>query len=417
MADIGVIAPQPVLAAWRRVLRSTGLAVLQGTAGTILVTAEGGAGWRVARAAAAVALTVGAVAGLRRGARVRGWTAVLFGLVGVVVGAGIAPAHLSKTGLTVRGVAATVVALTGLALAVAGAVALVRAARGWRKLLALPAAAVVAQFVLLPLPQSIAATNVPPTSSGGRTPAAVGLAYEDVVLHTDDGVPLSAWYVPSANGAAVVLLHGAGSTRASVIDHAAVLAGAGYGVLLVDTRGHGASGGRAMDFGWYAVPDVGAAVSDLARRSDVDHERIGVVGLSMGGEQALTAAAVDARVRAVVAEGVGRRSPADLASLPGGVRGQVQRAVEWLTFTGADLLTDAAPPIGLRAAVARIAPRPVLLVAGRGEVDGARYYQAGAPASTELWALPTTGHTRGLVDLRAQWTTRVTEFLNRTLRR
>jgi dienelactone hydrolase len=402
---------------WNRHFMLVTLALVLGAAGVVLVAADGAPGWRMARAAVVVATTAGAVAGLSRGtSRIRGWTALAWGLVGVVVGIGIAPAHLTKAGLTAPGGAGLVMLLSGLTLTVVGTVILVRAARGWRKLLALPVAAVIAQFVLLPLPQSVAATNVPPTSSGTRTPAAAGLAYEDVVLRAADGVRLAAWYVPSSSGAAVVLLPGAGSTRASVIDHAAVLADAGYGVLLVDTRGHGASGGRAMDFGWYAVPDVGAAVTHLVDRSDVDDQRIGVVGLSMGGEQALTAAAVDPRIRAVVAEGAERRAPADLASLPGGLRGGIQRAVEWLTFTAADLLTDAAPPPGLREAVAAIAPRPILFIAGRGEIDGVRYFRDAAPASTGLWALPDTPHTKGLAEHRTQWTTRVTGFLDRALR-
>jgi alpha-beta hydrolase superfamily lysophospholipase len=69
--------------------------------------------------------------------------------------------------------------------------------------------------------------------------------------------------VPSANGAAVVLLHGAGSTRSDVLDQAAVIAGAGLGVLMLDARGHGESGGRAMDFGWFGDEDIAAATTFL----------------------------------------------------------------------------------------------------------------------------------------------------------
>ena len=109
------------------------------------------------------------------------------------------------------------------------------------------------------------------------------------------------------NHAAVVLLHGAGSTRSSVLDHAVVLANHGYGVLLFDARGHGRSGGRAMDFGWYGDKDVTAAVSFLQTRPDVDDDLIAAVGLSMGGEEAIGAAASDRRIRAVVAEGATHR--------------------------------------------------------------------------------------------------------------
>jgi uncharacterized protein len=407
------VAPAPPSGATGRPAAPVLVAVVQGVAFVVLVAADGIPPWRALRAVVVVAGTVAATAGLRRASRsVRGWTAVGWGLAGLVTGLGIAPAHLSKSGATTG----AALLFAGLALAAYGTVVLVRAARGWHKLLAVPAAALVAQFVLLPVPQSIAATNVPPTSSGAPTPAAAGLTYEDVVVHTRDGIPLVAWFVSGPNRAAVVLLHGAGSTRGAVVDHAAVLARHGYCVLLLDTRGHGASAGRAMDFGWYGVPDVAAAVSHLVGRSDVDADRIAVVGLSMGGEQAITAAAADRRIRAVVAEGVERRSTGDLETLPSGVGGAVQRAVEWTVFTVADLLTEAAQPIGLADAFARTAPRPILLIAGRGGVDGARQYRAAAPVSTQLWELPDTPHTQGLARHPDQWSARVTAFLDSALR-
>jgi alpha-beta hydrolase superfamily lysophospholipase len=65
-----------------------------------------------------------------------------------------------------------------------------------------------------------------------------------VAFRTADGVQLSAWYIPPRNGAAVLLLPGAGSTRAAVLSQGAVLARHGYGALLLDGRGHGRSGGH-----------------------------------------------------------------------------------------------------------------------------------------------------------------------------
>ena len=108
---------------------------------------------------------------------------------------------------------------------------------------------------------------------------------------TADGVRLSAWHVPSANGAAVVLRHGATSTRSNTLDEMVVLARHGYGVLATDARGHGRSGGMAMDWGWLGDLDTAAAVTYLSRRPDVDAHRIAVPGLSLGGEEALGAAA------------------------------------------------------------------------------------------------------------------------------
>ena len=192
--------------------------------------------------------------------------------------------------------------------------------RGGGGCLSCPGLFVAFAVAVWTLGQAVAATNVPPTSVGSATPADRGMSYRDVEFETADGVALSGWYVPSTNGAAVVLMHGAGSTRSGVLDQAAVLADHGFGVLLFDARGHGRSGGRAMDFGWYGDQDTSAAVSFLQAQPDVDDQRIAAMGMSMGGEQAIGAAAADPRIGAVVAEGATNRVAGDKAWLSEQVR-------------------------------------------------------------------------------------------------
>jgi len=206
-----------------------------------------------------------------------------------------------------------------------------------------------------------------------------------------------------------------------VLDHAAVLAHHGYGVLLADARGHGESDGRAMDFGWYGDEDGAGAVSFLERQPDVTGGRIGVLGLSMGGEEAIGAAGADPRIQGVVAEGATNRMLADKAWLSDeyGWRGTLQRGVEWLTFGAADLLSEASPPMSLRASAAAADPRPMLLIAGGAVPDeepAARYIAAGAPDSVEVWVAPDTGHTDALDRHPDEWEARVTAFLRSALR-
>ena len=171
----------------------------------------------------------------------------LLGVLATAVGIGIGLPHAAKAGLSVLTVAGLVAFGAGLVLLLIAAMRLGKRLRSWRRLLVIPIALVLLVFVVAPLAIAVAATNVPRTAVGSTTPADLGLSYENVTFRTADGVDLAGWYVPSANGAAVVLLHGAGSTRAATLDHAAVLARNGYGVVLFDARGHGESGGRAMD--------------------------------------------------------------------------------------------------------------------------------------------------------------------------
>jgi fermentation-respiration switch protein FrsA (DUF1100 family) len=239
--------------------------------------------------------------------------------------------------------------------------------------------------------------------------------HDDVSLSTDDGVELSGWYLPSRNGAAVVVLHGASSTRTAVMDHATALHDMGYGVLLFDARGHGRSEGRTMDLGWYGDLDVAAAVDHLQTLPDVDDDRIGIVGMSMGGEEALGAAAGDQRIRAVVAEGAENRTYEDRDDwLPGGIAGWIQRRIDQVTFALVDLATPASPPIGLRDAAAATAPRPILLIVGEGEEAAARSIRHGAPQHVETWETG-TGHIAGLAERDEEWRRRVESFLDRAL--
>ena len=92
---------------------------------------------------------------------------------------------------------------------------------GWWRQLAVPTVLVLVWFVLFPLTTAVYATNLPPGPLGAATPASYGLAYQDVAFRAGDGVGLSAWYLPARNGAAVVLLPGAGSTGTAVLGQAA----------------------------------------------------------------------------------------------------------------------------------------------------------------------------------------------------
>ncbi|TCM50557.1 alpha/beta hydrolase [Kribbella sp. VKM Ac-2568] len=338
------------------------------------------------------------------------------GCVLLAVGVGVGVPYLDKAGLHPVTVVGLAVLATGLVSVGIGGTTLVRATRSWRRVLVLPALLAALVIALLSLGQAVAATNVPPTAVGTTTPADRGLPFSEVRFATTDGLALAGWYIPSRNRAAVVLLHGAGSTRSNVLEHAVVLARHGYGVLLFDARGHGRSEGRAMDFGWYGDQDVSAAVSFLQAQPAVNDELIAALGLSMGGEEAIGAAAHDQRIRAVVAEGATNRVSADKAWLSDefGWRGTLQEGMDRLTYGITDLLTAADQPIALRDAVAASAPRSVLLIAGGDRADEGHanhYIQSASPATVDLWIVPGTGHTAALDTHPAQWEHRVTAYL------
>lgn len=122
-----------------------------------------------------------------------------------------------------------------------------------------------------------------------------------------DGARISGrLYIPSetdAPSAGVVVCQGFGSTKEiNLPEIAKYLAGEGITALIFDYRGFGESEGTR----WRLVPseqvaDIHAAVTFLGARDEVDDTRLGLIGVSFGGSNAIEAAATDKRIKAVVA--------------------------------------------------------------------------------------------------------------------
>ena len=388
---------------------------VEGAALAVLAGLDGSPVWRVVRVLVVIAITGLAVWFTRRaGPPACGGTALVLGIVGTAAGAGVASAHL-KPGLGPSVVVAGIVLVTGLVLLVWGAAVLVRAMTGWWRLLAIPAALALLWFVLFPLTVAVFATNRPPGALGSATPATYGLAYRNVAFRTADGVRLSAWYIPPRNGATVLLLPGAGSTRAAVLGQGAVLARHGYGALLLDGRGHGRSGGHTMDFGWWGGRDIAAALSFLDRQPGVRPGKIALLGESMGGEQSLAAMGTDPRIRAVIGEGVTGQQLADHGWMMHGITGVLDTGMEWVQYTAAGLISGAPRPMSIPDAIRAAAPRPALIIAGgavTSEPIAARWFQGASPATVHLWVVPHAGHTAGLATAPRAWAAHVISFLN-----
>jgi dienelactone hydrolase len=396
-----------------------GACVLGGLALAVLAGAEGTLVWRFSRVLAVVTCTLGVCAAMRRWpGRRRGLLAIAVGTPAIAIAAGFVP-HLVRGGAVVVQVATVVMAAAGAVLVVSGTAVATRRVGAVRRGAAIAGVVVSAGLVAFIVGPAVAVTNVPRIGIDAF-PDTVGLSYRTVVLTTDDDVTLAGWYVPSSNGAAVVLLHGAGSTRSNVLQHAAALAGDGFGVLMVDARGHGDSGGRAMDFGWYGDRDVAAATEFLAAQPDVDPGRIGAVGISMGGEEAIGAAGSNGLLRGVVAEGATARNAADESWLSdeygprGWLQEQLELAQDWVT----GLLTEAPKPRSLRSAVAASdGTRYLLITAGRvgDERRAAEHLRAAAPVRVEIWTIDGADHAAGLQTAPDEWPARVVAFLNEVL--
>jgi hypothetical protein len=83
--------------------------------------------------------------------------------------------------------------------------------------------------------------------------AQIGARRENFDIRAPDGVLLRGWKVRPAkpNGAWVLVLHGVADNRYGTEEHARMLLQSGYGVVMTDSRAHGASGGE-MGYLWMA---------------------------------------------------------------------------------------------------------------------------------------------------------------------
>ena len=288
----------------------------------------------------------------------------------------------------------------GLALIALGAVTLWRTRRTtgslwWRyprRALFAAAAVLVLMLVVFPVGLGYVTTHV------GRAvvpPNHLGVPYEDVRFTTSDGLKLEGWYIPSRNGAAVIAFPGRNGPQAK----ARMLARHGYGVLLFDRRGEGKSEGEPNSWGWGGGKDIKAAVEFLQHRPDVDSDRIGAIGLSVGGEMLIETAAETEEIAAVVSEGAGARTLSedmdqdepDLQKWTLGLAMSASKAV------AVAVSSNQLPPANLKHLAAEV-EQPMLLIAAPNSPNGERLnrgYAEAAGDSATLWEIPESGHVGG----------------------
>jgi uncharacterized protein len=351
-------------------------------------------------------------------AGLRASLALFFGMFGVT--AGIEAGYYSTKG------GPTGDDFTGLLSIVAGVVLLVLAfttlwrsrktggSRMWRyarrALLAVAGLAFV-YVVMVPLSVSYVFTHV---ARGFVPTPELGAAYEDVSFTTSDGLELEGWYIPSKNRAAVIAFPG----RSGPQRPARMLARHGYGVLLFDRRGEGESEGDPNVFGWKGERDVRAAVDFLRARPDVDPNRIGGIGLSVGGEMMIEAAAESDGLAALVSEGAGVRSIRESLAVPD-TRKKIEGTIAHVVVTPAvALFANSTPPASLADLSGGIRPPVFFIYAVPGQGGEAEltetFYEAAQPPK-EIWLVPGAGHTGGIEARPAEYERRVVGFFDAAL--
>lgn len=216
-----------------------------------------------------------------------------------------------------------------------------------------------------------------PTREPFDTPA----GFDDVTFQNKSGHTLHAWFLP-AKGAqpgeilpAVLHAHGNAGNVSLHSSFSSFLTNRALHVLVFDYRGYGRSDDAPINRR-ALLEDTQAALAYLRTRSDVDPDRIGLYGVSLGGVPALHAAAQDPRVPAV----------ATLSAFSS----WKTVAADHAPIVGSLLIRAGLDPVD---AVRQLAPRPLLLVHGDADAIVRRHHMARLETAASEAGVPVTTHT------------------------
>lgn len=256
------------------------------------------------------------------------------------------------------------------------------------------------------------------THTGCRTdqPLAVAPAGISVQITSQDGTLIPALYYPSRNRAAIIALGGLDGALGGNLPPVSFLIQAGYGVLQIGSR-NCVSPPKPVTLGYRELGDAEAAVEFLLRQPEIDGERIGLIGFSMGAATAVRLAAQSDQVAAVVAEGSYFNLGADIFDSD-----RSPTLIQRLLLSGIDFayrLQIGADPFTLSPidALPELAPIPILLIFGEGEMNAtrAKLQIAAAGDTAHAWIVPGGSHGTNYLVAPQSYETNVLGFFDANL--
>jgi fermentation-respiration switch protein FrsA (DUF1100 family) len=265
-----------------------------------------------------------------------------------------------------------------------------------------------------------------------RTPSSLGLNYRDITfLSREDHLLLRGWFIPGIlpDGRltverTIIQVHGANSNRTMVLNINAVLARHGIAVLVYDSRGNGESAPAPAGGGYFEQRDILGAV-DFLRSGPIPYPElgrphaIGGWGISVGGDALIYAAAQEPAIRAVVTDS----AYAALGEFMERAFGPYFIFLQGTRMTSMMLYGIDYASVRPVEVIAKIAPRPILLIQGAADTDTlpsdmaelAAAASAAPDAHVQIWLVPNARHIEAYNIMRNAYIDRLVTFFKTEL--
>lgn len=250
----------------------------------------------------------------------------------------------------------------------------------------------------------------------GEPPAEISA--KSVEFQSSSGAIIRGWFLKGKeNAGAIILMHGVRANRLAMLDRARFFYSKGFSVLLFDFQAHGESVGENITFGYLESRDAQAAVNYV--QSLLPNEKIGIIGVSMGGA-AFLLAKPNLKVNAVVLETV-------YPTIEQAVSNRItSRLGNWSSIFTPLLTWQLKPRLGIDVKNLRPIDNvgainiPKLFIAGEKdehttiEESNALFNAANEPK--ELWIIPNAKHTDFYSLVKDEYERKVLTFFEKNLK-
>ncbi len=252
-----------------------------------------------------------------------------------------------------------------------------------------------------------------------------GVKPEYVEFASRDGGKIGGWFVPGPASApkpwpAILLVYGYAGYKEQMAYYAPIVHAGGFASFMFDMQGSGLRRGRPVTLGYREKWDLMDAVRYVGGRADVDADRLGALGVSMGAATAILAAENDPHIKAVVSDSsyanVADMIQPGLRAFVGSPATLFAPMIVWFAET---MMHVKASDINPEKSAHHLGNRPVFVIHGADDMltdpRSARRIYAALQGPKELWMVPNCEHARAPEVASDEYRRRVNGFFKHAL--